>query len=806
MSRPAPEPLVYLGLQALQAPLWTRHRGFARYVRDHTLQLLSHHRELIGGLVLDRQLSAPKELADFVGYDLLREYSSATPQPSDPDGRPVIFHAMSPTFPWGPIQTVFPAAFLRSGAPLVVTLYDLIPLIYPQFYLTHPLVDAFYRSRYRLVEQADHVLAISQCTKEDGVRLLGLNPERITVIYGAVSDYFCPPELPVEAVRRDVMRKLPQITDPYVLSILFTDEFGKRKNLEGVIAAFAQLSRDLRDSFQLVLVGHGFESDYIKYADYARKWGVADRIVFPGLVPDDLFRELYQACALFVFPSVYEGLGLPIIEAMRCGAPVIASDRTSMKELVQIEEARFDPEDPADISRVMERSLTDAPFQRRLREYGLEQGQQFNWEHVAQLTADCYRQIGASMARDSTPPRRSRSVAFCLPFPPDRSEVAGYGKRLVETLCQRHPLRVDVVVKGSPDSYLVPGHPAVNLISARQFRWLADHGHYDAIIYFMANDSSYGYIYELLKERRGIVWLHDVRLTGFYNSYYRRLGWDPSTLPPELLPWAYRYPDPEGDLLVRDLVAQHEQGIYLAGEVASCAQKVVVGSSFSKELLELESGAAEAVVIPYGAFSGNGVSSGARWRDLASRYGIDRRAAPIVHLGPVGSSRCPEAIIDAFAAAGPDGRNLVLAFVGECPPSYQAELERRAQAQGVGDRVLFTGYVDEAEVDRWLAVARCALQLRFPTDGGSSGSVMRCLAAGVPTIVSDHGPLRELPDDAVVKVPPQVEPARLARTVCWILDDDGARARLRRGARRYAKVVSVEAVADRFWSEVICAP
>ena len=132
--------------------------------------------------------------------------------------------------------------------------------------------------------------------------------------------------------------------------------------------------------------------------------------------------------------------------------------------------------------------------------------------------------------------------------------------------------------------------------------------------------------------------------------------------------------------------------------------------------------------------------------------------------------------------------------------------ERRATNLAIGERVLFPGYVDEDEFDAWLAACRCAVQLRFPSNGESSAAILHCLAAGVPTIVSDHGPLRELPDEAAIKVPAQVEPAELANDMQKIVSNQALRLRLRDGALRYAKTVSMEAVADRLWTEVLCAP
>jgi glycosyltransferase involved in cell wall biosynthesis len=192
------------------------------------------------------------------------------------------------------------------------------------------------------------------------------------------------------------------------------------------------------------------------------------------------------------------------------------------------------------------------------------------------------------------------------------------------------------------------------------------------------------------------------------------------------------------------------------------------------------------------------------WPELGSKYRLDQFSSLVISSGYITPLKCPEAVIDAFATVAAADRNLALAFVGPCEPEYQRQLEQRASQLGIQDHVRVTGYVEEAEFNSWLAVARCAIQLRFPTNGESSAAVMDCLAAGVPTIVSDHGPLRELPDDAVIKVSAPVEPAALGEAILGLLTDDKARKRLHRGALRYAQEVSLEAVADQFWTEVLC--
>ena len=802
-------PRVHLGIQACQSFAAFHYRGTARYVHDLALQLIRDYPGLIAGLHLDRDQPVPRTLADFCGHGLLREYASGPDELLDYENTPDVYHIMSPfinsVFEAGFLYRILPPAFLRAPTKLVVTLLDLIPLVYEHLYFKNNADRARYLTRLKLIHEADHVLALSECTRNDAVRLLGVDPKRVTVIYGGVDEFFRPADVPPQTVRAQLTRRLPQITEPY---ILYAGGIEYRKNMEGTLEAYARLSRDVRKSYQMVIGGHMLEPQRLVLVEHARKLGVGERVVFPGFVPDDLLRELYQGCNLFIFPSLYEGLGLPILEAMRCGAPVIASDRSSMKELVEIDRARFNPQDPADVARVMERVLSDEDLRQELIDYGLRRSRQFSWERVAKATVECYRAVAPAEAQGrSRAARHRRLVAFCTPFPPEQSGIADYSKRFLETLAARHPLHVHIVVKGDVRSYAAPGHPAIELVSVGQFRWLADHGHYDRIVYCMGNSSFHDQIYELLKERPGIVWLHDVRLTHFYHWYYSRVGRDVTTLPAELRPWARRYPNYEGDLLVRDNLTQHEQGIYLAGEIASYAQTIVVNSRFSRELMEIESGGSVPVVaLPMAAPAVIRGPGAMNWPELASKYGLDETAAPVVSAGIIGGPKCPGAVIDAFAAVASADRNLVLAFVGPCEPEHQCQLERRASQLGIEDRVLFTGYVEEAELDSWLAVARCAIQLRFPTNGESSAAVMRCLAAGVPTIVSDHGPLRELPDDAVVKVPAQVQPADLAQTIRRLLADDEACARLRESAIRHAQEVSFEAVADQFWTEILCAP
>jgi len=129
------------------------------------------------------------------------------------------------------------------------------------------------------------------------------------------------------------------------------------------------------------------------FAESAHRLRLDGRLVLTGFVDDETLRELYQGADLCLYPSLYEGFGLPILEAMRCRTPVVTSDCSSMKELLEIDEARFDPEDSNDIARAIERVLSDASLARRLVSYGAQRSKEFTWKSAAEQTVDVYRQL-----------------------------------------------------------------------------------------------------------------------------------------------------------------------------------------------------------------------------------------------------------------------------------------------------------------------------------------------------------------------------------------------------------------------------
>lgn len=258
---------------------------------------------------------------------------------------------------------------------LVATIcYDLIPMIYRQHYLLHPGMEAYYRRQIEQMRRSDFLLAISDSAAQEAIQLLRYPRERVCNIGAAVDKVFDSAQPMDMAARYGIVR-------PY---LLYVSAFEVRKNHDGLVRAFARLSPAVRAQHQLVLGGGVGAIEYLHKV--AHDAGLAeDELVFTGKIDDADLSALYAQSKAVVFPSWHEGFGLPILEAMMFGKAVVSSNRSSMPEVVGLEDALFDPFDPADITRSIERVLSDSAFRKRLEENAPKRIAAFTWEKSAAL-------------------------------------------------------------------------------------------------------------------------------------------------------------------------------------------------------------------------------------------------------------------------------------------------------------------------------------------------------------------------------------------------------------------------------------
>jgi glycosyltransferase involved in cell wall biosynthesis len=267
----------------------------------------------------------------------------------------------------------------RPGCPTVVAVHDLSYLAHPEW-LSWRVRFTLKQLVPRSVRAAARVIAISDFTKRDLVQRYGLPPEKIVVVPLAAGANVTP--LPDAAAL-----PLPAgIRDPFILAV---GNLEPRKNLATLIEAFAELVRQHAFGGQLVIAGKA------KYrgegtAGVVARLGLEGRVTFTGFVDDATLRLLYNRAALFAYPSLYEGFGLPLLEAMACGCPVVASNATAIPQTAGDAAILVDPTSSAALTAAMARVLGDAELARRMSIEGKAQAARYSWTRTAELTRAVY--------------------------------------------------------------------------------------------------------------------------------------------------------------------------------------------------------------------------------------------------------------------------------------------------------------------------------------------------------------------------------------------------------------------------------
>ncbi len=672
----------------------------------------------------------------------------------------------------------------KESSLSAVTLYDLIPLINAKPYLENPQVRAWYFRKIQALKRADLLLAISESSRQEGLAYLHFPEEKIVNISSAIDDRFTALTL------HDA--ELHQLRDTYRLSrpfIMYTGGIDLRKNIEGLIEAYAHLPASLRKEYQLAIVCSVNEHDRERLQRLANSVGLArDDLVMTGFVPDEDLPKLYNACSLFVFPSWHEGFGLPALEAMACGAAVIAANTSSLPEVIGREDALFDPRNRDAITQKIVDVLTKPEFKQSLIEHGILQAKKFSWDASARTAMSAFerahqeknlRQKGALTALE---PSLKPKLAFFSPLPPSQSGIADYSAELLPELARHYDIEIIAEQSETSDDWLAANFPI------RDMCWFEQHASsFSRILYHFGNSMFHDYMLDAMVKFPGIVVLHDfyhsgliahLDLTGqkagiwdhaLYQSHgYAALYEKKKTRDLNQIIW--KYP-------CNQVVLENVKG-------------VIVHSEYSKKLAQQWYGADASVDWKLIQFLRVLPESIDREKARAS-LGLTEKDFLICSFGILGPTKLNHTLLNAWLKSSLAANGTChLVFVGKNDGGeYGASLVDTIKKSCANQRVKITGFADLNLFRSYLQAADAAVQLRALSRGETSGAVVDCLAYGIPTIINSNGAMAELPGDVLIKLDEDVDESQLAEKIELLYSREDIRTRLSTLAREQVKQV-----------------
>lgn len=273
----------------------------------------------------------------------------------------------------------------EKNCPFVITLHDTIPIHMPET-VGERYLSIFNKEMENIIKNCDGIITVSQYSKNDIAKDFNYPKDKIFVTYLASEDIYNPIN---KLISNSIIKKYYNLPENY---ILYVGGFSPRKNIIGLIKAYSTFSKDFKSKHNLVIAGTKGKS-YELYKQCAIDNKVEDTVLFPGFIRMEHMPYLYNSASLFVYPSFYEGFGLPPIEAMACGIPVLASNLTSIPEILEDAAMLFNPRDIDELAFKMKEILSNDEISNNLIKKGFLKNASLSWKKTALETLNAYNQI-----------------------------------------------------------------------------------------------------------------------------------------------------------------------------------------------------------------------------------------------------------------------------------------------------------------------------------------------------------------------------------------------------------------------------
>lgn len=619
-----------------------------------------------------------------------------------------------------------------------VILYDLIPYICRHPYLDHPRVAAWYMDKIGHLRRSDLLLSISASSRQEAIDHLGSDENRTVNISSDADACFRKLNLPEDEIY--VLQQRYGLTRAFVM---YTGGIDHRKNIEGLIRSFSRLPETLREKFQLAIVCSVNPEKRKELLRLATDCGLnQDDVVMTGFVPENDLVALYNLCTLFVFPSLHEGFGLPALEAMRCGAPVIASNTSSLPEVIGNRAALFDPYSEIAISNALEQALIDQDFRSILIEQSATQSARFSWDESAKQAMSAMTQTACvATPRTISAPSKRLKLAYVSPLPPERSGIADYSAELLPALAAHYD--IDVIV----DQSTITTPSVLDHCKRRTVDWFAKNaGSFDRIIYHFGNSAFHKHMFDLLKAHPGVVVLHDFYLSGV-AAYMEVLNLVPGFWTRALLA-SHGYSavrERFHSLKTEDVAWQYPCSLGVLQDSLGIITHSASSKSLAREWYGVKTD--DWATIPL--MRDPNVQMDKKQARIALGFGSDDFL--VCSFGMLGPTKLNHRLLDAWLNSElSNNPQCHLIFVGENFQGYYGvDLEEKIRTSHASSRISITGWVDSSTFRQYLSAADIGVQLRGLSRGETSATVLDCMNHSLATIANANGSMADLDPEAL---------------------------------------------------------
>jgi glycosyltransferase involved in cell wall biosynthesis len=663
----------------------------------------------------------------------------------------------------------------KNRTRFTCTVHDLIPIIMKDIYFRKwdkKAVGA-YLKKIEVMKKYDAILCVSQSTKEDVLAQLRISKDKIWVIEEGVSDFFVPDPFP-EVVSEENY-------------ILFVGGFDVRKNMFKGLEAFAKLigtsDRSLYHDLKLYIVCAHDANERVGLMGRAEELGISSRVVLTGFITDQDLLRLYQKAKCLFFPSLYEGFGLPVVEGLACGIPVACSNVSSLPDIAGEFGYFFDPNDTEAMKDVMCTAL-NAPASLQARQERWEYAKsRFSWKIAAFEMTSTFQGL---LSHAPIQINARRRIAWVSPLPPSKTGIADYSNVLIHELMKD----VDLVLFYEGDRPIVELKDKFELHHISELKKYKDT--FDDIFYHIGNNVKFHKdTYKFAWDYPGTVVLHDWNIHPFLKLSF--IGTEDEHYYYEAMLEGY---GEQGRKELNNLENGEVVDVFkfpMCDALVMRSNRVIIHNMWAKRRI-IDNGKVDVVPI---------LGKIACWpnedeiRAYRAKHVINETHFIVSCMGFINTNKQPYALIKALEKLLSKNLPVTMLFAGELSSEVYSLIDY-AHKRGLTDHVVFTGYQKERDYYRAMFASDVIVNLRSPTMGEGSMTLLQAITAGKPTIVSDACQYKEFPDSVCWKVPDEDSEVYLYQYLDYLLSHKEVLHKMSKNVKEYGRLFRADRIAAQY--------